>query len=62
MECRVWTAALDCRCYCNVDGSPEGAEEIVKEVCKDGKILPNASTYHHMATLWTRHEQLNNSR
>ena len=50
-----------CRCYCKIEGDPGEAEEVVKEACKGGRLQPNSATYHHMAALWTRHEQLNNS-
>lgn len=49
-----------CRAYCRVDGDPKEAEQVIKDACLGGRITPNASTYHHMATLWTQHEQIHN--
>ena len=54
----TWARCLHCRAYCKVDGNPEEAEEVIKEACQGGRIIPNASTYHHITALWTQHDQL----
>ncbi|KAK9830561.1 hypothetical protein WJX72_012491 [[Myrmecia] bisecta] len=44
--------------FCRVGGNPGEAEALVKEACQGGKIMPNAATYHQLAGMWLRHEQL----
>lgn len=60
VHCCSRIAGLSCRCYCKVHGDPGEAEEIVREACKEGRLKPNSSTYHHMAAIWTSHDQINN--
>ncbi|KAK9845448.1 hypothetical protein WJX81_006660 [Elliptochloris bilobata] len=45
------------KCFCRVSGDAAEAEAVVKAAVRGG-LRPNASTYHLMAGLWLREEQL----
>lgn len=46
------------RHWCKIGSDPKDAEEFVEEACKDGRILPNASTVNNLNKLWDTHDQL----
>lgn len=46
------------RNFCTVDANPRDAEDLVQEACKQGSLVPNATTLRTLDKIWAAHEQL----